>query len=210
MRFPPDRAGLPRRHVIVSALALAFAGSIAISATRAAFAAETAPSYVQTMGERALALLTADTSQAERVEGMSALFREGLDLKIIARFALGQHWQTATPAQRAEYEETFGRVMIGQYARLWSQERAKSFRITGAQVLGERDTLVSTEVVRENKPPLRFGWRVRRGDDGFRIVDLMVDGISMLITQRDDFNAAVRQRGVDGLIAQLRQREAQL
>ncbi|MCW5752738.1 MAG: ABC transporter substrate-binding protein, partial [Alphaproteobacteria bacterium] len=187
MRLPPERARLPRRHVIVSALALSLAGGIALSATRAAFAADTAPAYVQAMGERALAILTADIPQAERIEGMATLFREGLDLKIIARFALGQHWHAATPEQRAEYEETFGRVMVGHYARLWAQERAKSFRITGAQVLGERDTLVNTEVVRENKPALRFGWRVRRADEGFRIVDLMVDGISMLITQRDDF-----------------------
>ena len=72
--------------------------------------------------------------------------------------------------------------------------------------LGKRDALVSTEIGRSGGPPLIAGWRIRGGPNGFKILDVIVAGISMIATQRSEFRALVSRQAVDGLIEALRLR----
>lgn len=195
-----------RRTLLAAAAALAL-----LPAAARAGAPGSAEDYIRDMAGRALGIMQSKATEAAKVEQLTEIFRLGLDLETIGRFALGSHWSKANEAQRAEYQRTFASVIVKNYARLWSTETPLSYQITGQQQVSDRDTLVNTEVRREgNRPPLRLGWRVRSVEGGYKIIDVMVDGISMLITQRDDFNSAVQRNGVDGLIAMLKERDRQL
>jgi phospholipid transport system substrate-binding protein len=66
--------------------------------------------------------------------------------------------------------------------------------------------LVRSRIVRPNGPPVELDWRLRAGANAYRIVDLTVEGVSMAVTQRQDFSAVIARAGIDGLLAALRMR----
>ena len=70
--------------------------------------------------------------------------------------------------------------------------------------MGKIDAVVVTEISRPSGPPLVAGWRVRGGAGTYKILDVIVEGVSMLATQRSEFASVVRSQGVDGLIEVLR------
>ena len=66
--------------------------------------------------------------------------------------------------------------------------------------------LVSTRVI-GGGPPLKVDWRVRERDDGGLVaIDVIVEGVSLIVTQRSEFAAVIERQGMDGLLAELRQR----
>ena len=71
---------------------------------------------------------------------------------------------------------------------------------------GKRDTFVLTEMVRHQGAPRRVAWRVRRGRKGDNIVDVIVEGVSMVISQRAEVASVMRSNGgrIEGLLAALR------
>lgn len=166
--------------------------------------------FINKLGSEALAIMKGDPNPSVRAQKLAQIFRTGLDLQTIGRFALGAAWNQATPAQRQEYQQVFESVVVKNYSRLWSLETPLSFSIISQQPISERDTLVTTEVTRQGKQPLRLSWRVRTKPEGHQIIDVVVDGLSLITTQRDEFSAAVSQKGIDGLISLLKERNAQL
>ena len=71
---------------------------------------------------------------------------------------------------------------------------------------GRGDTIVSTVILQRSGPPVNVDWRIRAGDDSYKVVDVIVEGVSMVITQRDEFSSVIRRSGgnVEGLLAKLR------
>ena len=80
------------------------------------------------------------------------------------------------------------------------------FRILGSGPAGERDTLVRSKVFPTNGQPLALDWRLRAGDSGPVIIDLIVEGASLLVSQRSEFAAVIERHDLDGLLAELRAR----
>ncbi len=66
-----------------------------------------------------------------------------------------------------------------------------------------------SKIIRPDGPPLATDWRVRRIKEEFKVIDLKIAGISMVITQRDEFLAKIASSGLDSLIADLK-RQARL
>jgi phospholipid transport system substrate-binding protein len=78
------------------------------------------------------------------------------------------------------------------------------FNITNLRDLGEGDYLVQTAITRPSAPALNYEWRVRDSGNSTKIVDVIVEGVSLLVTHRSDFTSVASQNGIDGLIASLR------
>ena len=148
-------------------------------------------------------------------ERRKKVFREALTgsfgLKTIARFTLGRYWRVASSNQRKEYRRLFEDFLVLAYANRFRDLGGVKLRVTSVRMINKRDQLVLSEVDSGGgRPPIRIGWRVRETRHGLRIVDVIVDGISMSVTQRDQFAAVIRSsRGkVDGLLEMLREKTA--
>ncbi len=166
-----------------------------------------AAQFIRWMGDQALALLRNPAVTLEQREAaFRNLLREGFDLDFIGRFTLGRHAATLTPEQRLEFREAFGEFVLKTYARRLSAYSGETLSIGGVQPAGEQDAIVSTRLERDGAPLLSADWRVRVIDNRFRVIDVSVQGISMSVTQRQEFASVIATSGVNGLIAQLRAR----
>jgi phospholipid transport system substrate-binding protein len=194
------------RRAVVAAIALA-----PILAGPPARAEGEASAFIRKFGDETLVLLVNQPgTDAERAERLRELLDAGFDMRSIGRAALGPSWRHADDGQREAYLQAFVDFIVATYAIRIRDYSGETFEVVGEKPIGENDTLVSTLVRRVNKEPIKVDYRVRAKDGGFRIIDVIVEGLSMLTSQRQEFAAVVQREGVDGLITQLQNRAKEL
>jgi len=200
---PIDRRTL--LHGVQLALAALFLGG---RGAQAAVSAEAAQALIENVGVEVLAVLRDPAlDNPQKFNRLVALLDGPIDLEIIARLILGRHWRSASEAQQAEYLELFRAFALDNLASRLHVYDGQDFEIVGAQAVNERDAVVATRVTGGSRPPLKVDWRVRERDDGDLVaIDVIVEGVSLIVTQRSEFSAVIERRGMDGLLAELRQR----
>lgn len=196
-----------RRSVVAGALlgAMALLGSMVAGA---APTSEQAESLVRGVGDEVIEVLADDgLSTDDKLARLIDLLDEPIDIDLVARLILGRHWRTATPEQQAEYLELFRDYALDSIASKLNLYDGQSFDVTSAKVLNERDALVTTLIISEDgRPPLKVDWRLREIDGTLVAIDVIVENVSMIVTQRSEFSSVVERQGMDGLLAELRSR----
>jgi phospholipid transport system substrate-binding protein len=186
---------------------LAVIAALAFSGTVTAGAASGGPGdFIRIVGQEAIDTLTQkELSEAERQDRFREILNRTFEIKVIARFALGRYWRRASEAQRTEYIDLFEDFIVQAYSARFRNYSGDKFTVGQVRELNTRDRLVQSEILLKDGRKIPVFWRVRKGDP-MKIVDVMVEGVSMAITQRDEFSAIINQNGgkIDGLIAQLR------
>jgi phospholipid transport system substrate-binding protein len=126
---------------------------------------------------------------------------------------LGRYWNRLPEPERLAYQELFGDVVIRSMARRLNSYAGdagapleKRFRILGSAAAGTNDVLVRSKVFPTQGQPLDLDWRLRNGDSGLVVIDLIVEGASLLVSQRSEFAAVIERSDLDGLLAELRAR----
>lgn len=145
--------------------------------------------------------------QEERFRGIVTKY---IAFKSISRWVLGQrHWKRASEEQRADYMRLYGDLMVVTYAHRFQGYSGEALQVTKARVIDANQALVESQIAREGADkPLVVNWRVRGADGKYRIIDIMVEGLSMAQTQRSEFKSFMRANGgdMDALLANLKER----
>jgi phospholipid transport system substrate-binding protein len=208
-----DRAALPgpklpRRTILFTAAALLLASPSGHAALAAA-AAASPRDFIQSLGDRTVAILNEDATSQEKLRQLKQLLDQSTDLSLIARLVMGRHWREASEAQKEEYLRLFNTLVMQTMAERFSWYTGETFEIAGATPVDERDTMVATRIIRPNgKPPILVDWRVRKGDEGYQLIDIVAEGVSLVVTQRSEAAEYISRNGIDGLLKEMRERVA--
>lgn len=184
-----------------ASLALLVVASAARAATPAEFIRIAGDRTFQSLGDSAI-------TDAERRQRFRSILKDVFDVPTIGQFVLGRYWRIANDAQKAEYLRLFEEFVVQAYTNRFKELGDKKFAVGVTQPVTEEDSLVQTEISESKGPPIRVNWRVRSLPRGLRVVDVQVEGVSMSITQRDEFASVIRTRGgtIEGLLAALREK----
>lgn len=199
---------LTRRSFIACAALLAL-GSWVVPPAFAQSADKGAVAFIQTLGNETIATFADKSlSRQQAVDRFKALLNKGFDVPYIGRWVLGRYWNQANPQEQQEYQRLFEQLVVETYANRFVDYSGETFKITGSTPAGDSDTMVSTQVVRASGPPINVEWRVRSRDGSHKIIDVVVEGVSMGVTQRSEFASVIQSNGgrIAGLIDALRQR----
>lgn len=196
-----------RRHGLIAGALVGMMALLGSMVAGAAPTSEQAHDLVQGVGEDVIEILadeelTADDKLARLID----LLEGPIDIDLVARLILGRHWRTATPEQQQEYLDLFRAYALDSIASKLNLYEGQSFDVTSAKVLNERDALVTTKIISGSRPPLRVDWRLREIDGTLVAIDVIVENVSMIVTQRSEFSSVVERQGMDGLLAELRSR----
>ena len=188
------------------------AGPVMLANAQTQSAAE-ASAFVNRIARTALDdLALTSVQEAQRNKRFQDLMDETFDVQLISRFVLGRYWRQATEAERTEYMRLFRELIVQSYARRFTDFNGAQFRVTGASPPNEDgDVMVAVEGLLPSKPPIKLDVRVRQITGAQKVIDVAIEGVSMAITQRDEF-ASVIQRGggrLEALLASLRERVGQ-
>src|SRR5712691_10276383 len=194
-----------RRYAAVGVLALT---ALFFVVPREA-AAQDARGFISTLGTQAIQVLGPSVSAAQRLARFRELFRNDFDVPGIGQFVLGRYWRTATPQEQQEFLQLFQEYIVRAYSARLGEYCGEPFRVTGARPNGE-ETVVTSEIVRGSGGRIQVDWYLIGGSGGYKITDVYVGGVSMKVTQRDEFGSVIQRNGgqVGPLIALLQQKLA--
>ena len=169
---------------------------------------------IRQLGDETLAVLD-DTAapKTAQIDRMRSVFRRYFAVPEIGQFVLSRHWRQATPEQRTEYLKLFEDLIVYGYARRFGGYAGERLEITGSRAGSDGATIVQSQVVPPDRArSISVDWHVETIGGRSQIADVVVEGVSLKLTQRSDFTAAIRQQGGDvaGLIALLRDKTADL
>ena len=193
-----------RRWPAVLLVALA----IAWQAPQAAASGEEAEAFIRELADKSIAMLDPSFgTPGDRETAFRAIIGDGFAMEMIGRFVVGRHWRTMTGEQKTEYQALFKEWMVKSYAGRLRPRTGQQVRFLRTIEVNERDTFVRTWVSRiEGRPPIVADWRVRKVGGQYRIIDIIIEGISMAAAQKSEFESVIRKEGIEGLIRNLRER----
>ncbi len=139
-----------------------------------------------------------------RFAKLTPILERCFDFRVMARLSIGGRWKDLTPAQQSQLAETFGKLSIATYAGRFTGYSGEHFEILGDEPGTQSTVLVRTRVVIPDKEPVQLDYRLRQGADGWRIIDVFMNGtVSELALRRNEYTAILDRDGFDGLIAAL-------
>jgi len=194
-----------RRWLLIDTCVL-FVG-VLISGGPAATAADPA-AVITSLGNQALEVLGNNVDPNLRVARFRQLFSEDFDVPGIARFVLGRYWRVATEPQQQEFVKVFADYIALAYSNRLAEYSGETLHVTGSKPAPD-GSVVSSEIVRPNgAPPAKVDWVLTPHDGAYKISDVVVEGVSMAVTQRSEFASVIQRNGgqVQALITALRQK----
>ncbi len=200
---------LSRRAVLLGSVGLAILPSFGV---QAADISKEARELIETLGSQAISTINDDKlADADRREKFTKLLVDGFDIPAIARFCLGRYWRSANDEQKAAYQTAFQQMIISVYATRFREYRGVNFRVVTSRNEGEDHAIVTSSLQPPtSSQPAKVEWRVLKPQGKPKVVDVIVEGVSMSLTQQQDFAAAMQSNGgdLDRFIAELKRRAA--
>jgi phospholipid transport system substrate-binding protein len=127
-----------------------------------------------------------------------------IDFEEAARLAVGRAWRDATPEQRKKLVEEFRSMLVRTYSNALQGYEGQEMKVLPSRVKpGETDATVRNQFTRAGGKPVPIDYQMRKTDGGWKIYDITVEGISLVLTYRSEFDQVVKQEGIDGLIKRL-------
>jgi phospholipid transport system substrate-binding protein len=132
------------------------------------------------------------------------------DLDFIARTTLGANWTQLNAEQQRVFTDVFRKLSIGTYAGWFKSHEGERFEFIEQQNMPRDQVMVRTRFVQQGgEPPVRFDYVLRQTKDGWRIVNVLADGVSDLALKRVEYRAILQRDGFQGLINMLKDKIAQ-
>ena len=154
-----------------------------------------AADFVRDFSDRALVMLSDETwSKRTGSRSSGRLLTSGFHLELIGRFVLGRHWRRASEAERAEFAQLFEDYLVASYAQKLGEYGGEQLVVQGGRPKGKSGAIVSSRILRPQGDRLsgRMAAAPRNGE-GWRIIDVVVEGVSMAVTHRSEFSSVICQ-----------------
>lgn len=178
------------------------------SSARAEIDGTKAEAFVKNVTQEGIEqIINANVSQAEKDARFAKLFNEALDLDFIGQFVLGRNWKTATPEQRKEFIKVYRQLNISTWSKRFDEFKGKNFIFSGTTPSNSKGQIfVNSKVPMDQGEPAKVVWRVREKNGQYKIVDIVIENVSLAITARNEYTAFIKNNpgGINALIANLK------
>ncbi len=170
-----------------------------------------ASAFTDTLGHHALTIIADKAlSKEDKRSRLEALFEKNVDINWIGKFVLGRNWRDATDEQKRQYITNYKTFIIRHYTSNLSEFTNADFKVTKVTPEERGGNIVTMHIRRPKAEDTIVDYLIRRKEgDGLKVYDIVVEGVSMITTQRSEFSSVVSQKGLDYLIRKLAERSAQ-
>ena len=161
--------------------------------------------FVRTLIDEATAIVQRDAANGARPDEFLKFLREKAALDAIARFTMGVNWRQMSDAQRQRFVSAFEGYAARVYAARVGDYADQTIEVVGAQDVGRKGVLVKSVLKTQGGEDIAVEWLVDDRSGQPQLVDLVAEGVSLSISQREEFASMVEKRGgdIDGFIDDL-------
>lgn len=206
---------------LIAATALVAAGwlieapvpAAAAPAAAQSSAAESPSQVIQTAADSLLKALDANRqayrNDPAKVQGLvDQYILPHVDTQFAAQLVLGRYWRSATPQQRQRFVDAFYHSMLNNYGAAIVEFTANTLKVYPARVKpGDQNATVRTEMARSNGGPISVNYYMHMTPEGWKAWDVVIQGVSYVMSYRQDFGSQIAQQGIDSVINRLERGE---
>jgi len=195
------------RSLLLSALVLFF--SLIGDAPKSLAASDDPASFVGDLGRRALAPMPNDDTTTARQERFRQLFRQYFDVEACARSALGPYWLKATALQRQQFVGLYEDYVVIAFSAALRSLGGESFKVLGSRP-DKQQLMVTSQIQINGAAPISVDWHLNPTNYGYKVTDLIVNGISMASAQHSDLVSVIQRNNghLPALLIALREKNA--
>ena len=189
------------KKILILALFISTINSFAF----ASFEAE--EKFVSNFADNAISILSNESLNASQKNiQFTELVMSSIDMNLISKFVLSKYWKLATDDQKKAYQVAFKQYFISSYANKLDQYSGEKVIIVSSNA-AKKFVIVKSNIVRDGTDTLKIelDWRLLTRDSQTKIIDLSIEGISLIIAQREEFQSflANNDNSLDALINKL-------
>ena len=164
--------------------------------------------FVQSTVNRAADTLGGNLSKEERIEELKKIAKDTVDIRGIGFFSLGSHRKGLSDEKKEEYSKVFENYFMTSFSSRLAEYSNPVIEVNSKEKINENYTLVSsTLVATEKRPAIKIEWRIyTKNPDKPLIRDLIIEGLSLARTQKEEVNSIIQSAGgdIEALLANLR------
>lgn len=158
-------------------------------------AAEVSPAnFIQNLGNQAIEVIRSGASPDQKHAYFHRALHQDFDLRTISRFVLGPYWRGASEPERQAFKDILEAHLVRFYGQRFAQYNGESLRVTGTHT-EPGGALVTSEIIRPQGPPIEVDWRLDTRNGVYKITDVVVNGVSIVLTQRAEFAGLIQRNG---------------
>lgn len=132
-----------------------------------------------------------------------------VDFHEATKLAVAKAWSAATPEQREALVKEFRGMLVRVYSKSLSSYQGQTMRVQPVKLApGANEVTVRNQYIKAGQPPVVIDYAMRKTTDGWKIYDIVVEGVSLVLTYRAEFDSAIRNGGVEGLIKLIAQKNS--
>jgi len=186
-----------RRHLLVGAAAAMLPLPVLAQSEAAA------TSYVQRVIDDVFGIINSGQSEAQILRRFKRVFTSYADINIIARSVLGPPYQTLSAREQSAFSDAFGNYLTDKYGRQFRELQGAEITIIRSRDAGSKGVLVNSEVRQPGQSPYALDWQVSDRSGRIKLINLIIEGISLLSSEREEVRAmlAARRNDVGALTA---------
>ena len=155
--------------------------------------------FVQSVVDKASAVLTKNFTKEQKIEKLRSIAKKSVDIKGIGFYTLGSHRKNLSASQKEEYSKLFESYFLKSFASRLSEYTDPKINVTDSKKLNEKYTIISSVLVATDKrPEVNIDWRIyTKNPDEPLIRDLIIEGLSLARTQKEEFNSIIQSNDDD-------------
>jgi phospholipid transport system substrate-binding protein len=165
--------------------------------------------FITTLGNNIISILVNKNAPLpERKQQFRQVLRDYFDVAEIGKFVLARYWKKTTDQQKEEYLELFENAIVDNYAAQFDSYQNEKLEVQNVREGSDQGIMVMSVIKRQTgAPPLKVDWKIFQTKKGLRVYDIIVNGVSMSITQRSEYGGIISQnRGqIEGLLKLMRE-----
>jgi phospholipid transport system substrate-binding protein len=202
---------LATRRLVLGAAALMGASLVAGLSVAPAIAADGPAQLIQSVADQVIQIIKS-AKGPDREAAIQKILTANFDMAYMGRAALGTHWDKTTPPERERYVAAVASAEAHAYSERFGQYAGQTLTVGRVSPRGTGVSVVESKLNQsDGGAPINIQWEVRDTGQGLRITDVKIEGVSMVMTRRSDFNSYISSHGgqVEPLIQELEKRAKQ-
>jgi len=166
-------------------------------------------SFITSLGNNIINILVNKNAPLiQRKEKFRQVLRDYFDVPEIGKFVLARYWKRTTDQQKKEYLALFEDAIVDNYAAQFDNYQNEILEVQNVREDSDQGVLVMSIIKRQTgAPPLKIDWKIFQTKRGLRVYDIIINGVSMSITQRSEYGGIISQNGgqIEGLLKLMRE-----
>lgn len=155
-----------------------------------------AEAFIENLGSNIIQVVNEKITVSEKQRKLRKLFQNNANTMTIARAALGSKWRTLSAETRLNFANAFTGYLVKKYGKQFDEFRGASLVLERSVDAGKRGVLVNTRLIMPGTSPVSIKWQVWQKTDSFKLIDIIIEDISMLTMEREEIkNRLTVQKG---------------